>query len=401
VKTIEQLLEEESPKLLSCVHCGLCLDVCPTYQFSGNESNSPRGRIATWRAIAEGRLEQSEMADFYTNECVGCLACMTACPAKVPYADLLAEIRGQRVKDGMPVDWRIKIVHKLLPHTQLFQWLNLPLRLLRSTGIPLHKFIFQGKPALFQSTASYVKKLMEVYKPTGPKVAFLTGCLVEAAFREINFATVRTLIANNVQVFIPTSQACCGAVHEHAGLPGKEELDEKNRLAFDSLGVDVVLTNSAGCGLALGHSIKTKQQDVLSFLNSLSLERGKPVDSEHLFMDMPCHLYHGQRVHNPPDQVFEAIGNSWSLAPDAERCCGSGGTYNVTHPHNSVEILTKKSCFLNETPYKHCTLTTANHVCMMQWSSAMATGLVKKKVDVKHVVQLLDQSYLNAGIYNH
>ncbi len=400
MKSVEELLKEETPKLLSCVHCGLCLDVCPTYQLSGNEINSPRGRVATWRAISEGRLQHSAETDFYTDECVGCLACMTACPAKVPYSELLAETRQARVAAGVSADWRIRLVGKLLPHKQLFNTMNLPLRIIRALGIPVHKFMFSGKPPVFQSTAAYARQLMEQHRPTGPRAALLTGCLMEGAFREINFATVRTLVANNVQVEIPEDQGCCGAVHEHAGLPGREELEERNRKAFDSLGVDVVLTNSAGCGLALGHAIKSKQQDVLSFLNSLPLKKGLPIDSEHLFMDMPCHLYHGQKVQSPPAKVFEAIGNSWSLAPESERCCGSGGTYNVTHPENSQEILTKKSAFLNETPFKHCTLTTANHVCMMQWNSAMATGLVKKSVDVKHVIQLLDASYQKAGVYS-
>lgn len=399
MKTVEELLQEETPKLLACVHCGLCLDVCPTYRLSGNEINSPRGRVQTWRAIAEGRLETSPETDFYTEECVGCLACMTACPAKVPYSDLLAETRARRVSEGYSPDWRVRIAGSLLPYTRLFQVLNLPLRVARSLGLPLHKFMFKGKPPVFQSTAAYTRRLMEKHQPTGPKVSLLTGCLMEGAFREINFATVRTLIANNVQVIIAEDQVCCGAVHEHAGLPGREELEEKNRRAFDSLDVELVLTNSAGCGLALGHAINSRQQDLLSFLNQLPLKQGAQLDTEHIFMDMPCHLYHGQRVHNPPDKVFEAIGNSWSLAPDAERCCGSGGTYNVTHPENSQQILREKSAFLNQTPYGKCTLTTANHVCMMQWNSAMATGMVKKKVDVKHVVQLLDESYEKAGIY--
>ncbi len=398
MKSVEELLQQETPKLLACVHCGLCLDVCPTYQISGNEINSPRGRVATWRAIDEGRIERSAESDFYTEECVGCLACMTACPAKVPYGELLAEARAQRYRDGMPVDWRVKAAGALLPYTGLFQLMNLPLRVLRSLGIPLHKFMFKGKPPVLQSTAAYARKLMERHRPTGPKVSLLTGCLMEGAFREINYATVRALTANNVQVVIPEDQACCGAVHEHAGLPGMEELGERNRKAFDSLGVDAVLTNSAGCGLALGHALKSTQMDVLSFLNELELKKGKPLDTEHIFMDMPCHLYHGQGVHSPPEKVFEAIGNSWSLAPDAERCCGSGGTYNVTHVENSQQILREKSAFLNDTPYSHCTLSTANHVCMMQWNSAMATGLVKKRVDVKHVVQLLDESYQRAGV---
>ncbi len=401
MKSVEELLQQEKPKLLACVHCGLCLDVCPTYQLSGNEINSPRGRVATWRAIDEGRIDISPETDFYTEECVGCLACMTACPAKVPYGDLLAENRARRVSQGMPVDWKVRIAGNLVPYTGLFQFLNLPLRMLRRLGLPLHKFMFQGKPPVFQSTASYARQLMERHRPGGPKVALLTGCLMEAAFREINFATVRALIANNVQVLVPQGQVCCGAVHEHAGLAGKEELDEQNSEAFDSLGVDAVVTNSAGCGLALRHALKkTQQRDVLGFLNELPLKPGASVDTQHIYHDMPCHLYHGQQVQTPPEKVFEAIGNSWSLAPDAERCCGSGGTYNITHAENSQQILRDKSAFLNEAPHDHCTLSTANHVCMMQWNSAMATGMVKKKVDVRHVIQLLDESYQRAGLYD-
>lgn len=400
MKSFAELVKEKPPKLLSCVHCGICLDVCPTYQISGDENNSPRGRLAHWRAISEQRLQAGECTDFYLSECLGCLACETACPPKVLYGELLNEARQVRVAAGAPVDWRLRALALILPRTRLFQALYLPLRLLRRSGLHFHRFFFPGRPAIFQSTAAYARRLMRRKKPDGPQVALFTGCLMEAAFREINFATVRVLVANNLRVVVPPEQACCGAVLEHTGLPGGARLAERNRRAFDGLDeVAAVLTNAAGCGLTLGRALRKPTRDVLVFLNQLDLRPGRPLATDHLYLDLPCHLVHGQKVSAPPEKVLAAIGNSWSLAPEAERCCASGGTYNLTHPENARAILKEKSDFLNHTPHEHCTLVTTNHVCMMQWHSAVATGLVKKPVAVKHLVQVLDEAYVNQGVY--
>jgi len=397
--TFEDLFAREMPKLMNCVHCGLCLEHCPTYRLTGDESNSPRGRLAIWRALAEKRIDVSAETDFYTDDCVGCLACQTVCPANVPYGDLLYEARRNRVANGKPVHGLLRLAGSAVQHRTWFNVLNAPVRALRRIGVPLHRFLFAGNPSVTQSTADYAARIMQQLRPDGPTVALFTGCLMEGVFREINFATVRVLAANNVRIVIPEAQGCCGALLEHAGLAGKDALDDANRAAFDQLDVDCVITNAAGCGLALGHALTAPTRDLTSFLNELDLRTGRPLPTDHLYYDIPCHLYHGQQIKDAPARVFEAIGSDWSLAPMADRCCGSGGTYNVTNAENAELIISEKSAFLSDAKHAHCTLVTANHVCMMQWHSAISRAGLRSRVSVQHLVQALDQAYDRAGVY--
>ena len=389
----EELMAAEHPKLLNCVHCGLCLDECPTYRLTGVEANSPRGRLALWRAEWESRLAPSKDADFYTDECVGCLACVSACPANVPYGDLLIEKRAQMTAAGRGGNWQDRLIAPLLLHSRLFQALSFPLRLSRRLGLRLQRFFFPGDPALFEGTAAYAARVNAALQPSGPSVALLTGCLMEGAFRELNAATVRVLAVNGFQVSVPEGQACCGAMHEHAGLAeDKALLDARNRAAF--AGAEIVLTNSSGCGLGLRHAIGAKQRDLVDFLNLHDPKPGAPLDWEHVYYDFPCHAYHGLGLRNAPGNLFKAAGldAQWTLAPEADRCCGSGGSYFVTHAENAKGILDEKSAFLKDIPYQAPVLVTANHVCMMQWSQV-------KGLRVKHAVQMLDESYRKAGYY--
>lgn len=384
----------ERDLLTSCVHCGLCLEVCPTYQLSGDENNSPRGRLRLWREEADGRLAPDEWTATYTEECVGCLACETACPANVPYGALLEHTRHQHVAAGRArVSTRLQIAAKLAARPHFFSWLMTPIRLLRRAKILPHKLLFAGKPALAESTAAYARRRMALHKPTGPRVALLTGCLMEAVFREINFATIRVLIENNVQVIVPESQTCCGAMHEHLGVGGTETLQEQNRRVFKSTNVDTVVCNSSGCGLAISKTLTGQNRvvDVLEFLAELGPKRRDPVMADaRVYVDLPCHLIHGQRSHGIPKSVLDATGYQWELAPMARDCCGSGGVYNLQRPENAREILRRKSEFLEAASGDPVILATSNHVCMMQWHSAAKLGLVQRPYDVRHVIQLLD-----------
>jgi glycolate oxidase iron-sulfur subunit len=275
----------------------------------------------------------------------------------------------------------------------LFNLAMLPARLMRNLGIPVHKFLFKGRPGLLQSTAAYARELMRRHQPTGPRVAFLTGCLMEATFREINFATVRVLIENNVQVFIPEEQTCCGAFQEHTGLEGAEALHEQNRQAFLSKDFDVVVSNSSGCGYALGRALAPERpvRDVLAFLGELGpVKRDRGNTGARLYVDLPCHLVHGQKLPGIPKNVLDATGYRWELSPNASDCCGSGGVYNIQKPENARAILAGKSSFLNNAEGAPVILGTSNHVCMMQWHSAGATGLVTRPYETRHIVQLLD-----------
>lgn len=379
--------------LSSCVHCGFCLEVCPTYQLTGDENNSPRGRLRLWREEAEGRLAPDLQTDFYTSECVGCLACETVCPAGVPYADIFEKTRHDHVATGrFQPKWELRAAFLAIKHPALFNLAMLPVRALRGLGCLTHPLVFPGRPAAMKSTAAYARQLMEEKKPSGPSVALLTGCLMEAMFREINFATVRVLIENNVQVLIPEGQGCCGAFQEHTGLGGGEDLRERNRHAFSPLKVDAVVSNSAGCGLALKKTLgdAIEYRDVLGFLSEIGPVQRKRAhaDQTRVHVDLPCHLVHGQKVDGIPANVLDATGYHWQLAPRAKDCCGSGGIYNIQKPDNAREIIAQKSAFLDEAEGNPLVLATSNHVCMMQWHSARS--LVRRPFQVRHVIQLLD-----------
>lgn len=384
----------ERDLLTSCVHCGFCLEVCPTYQLSGDENNSPRGRLRLWREEADGRLAPDPWTVAYTQDCVGCLACESACPANVPYGEILEQTRHAHVAAGRTqTPFKLRIAAALASRPWLFNLAMTPARLLRRWGILPHRFLFAGQPAATQSTASYAQQLMTQHRPTGPRVALLTGCLMEAVFREINFATVRVLIENNVQVCVPRDQGCCGAMQEHLGLDGVDQLREQNRKAFNSYDVDCVVCNSSGCGLATSKALRgdVPVRDVLDFLGEQKLvQRNRPQNKARVYVDLPCHLIHGQKLAGIPKSVLDATGYQWELAPQARDCCGSGGVYNLQQPENAKEILARKSAFLNDAIGDPVILATSNHVCMMQWNSARSSGLVNRPYSVQHVIQLLD-----------
>ncbi len=383
------------PELLtSCVHCGFCLEVCPTFQASGDENNSPRGRLRLWREEAAGQLPPDPWTASYTGDCVGCLACEPACPANVPYGEILEQVRHEHVQTGRSRPrLLLRAAAWLAARPALFSAAMLPVRWLRRRRLAPHRMLFPGQPATTLSTAQYARQLMEQHRPTGPRAALLTGCLMDAVFREINFATIRVLIENNVQVVIPESQGCCAAMHEHLGLDDVERLRAVNQDAFQTANVDVVLANSAGCGLATRRTLNglLPVRDVLEFLAEIGPVRrtGRP-ESARVWLDLPCHLVHGQRSPGIPAAVMDATGYAWQLAPGARDCCGSGGVYNLQRPAAAREILQKKSAFLNAAAGEPLILATSNHVCMMQWHSAAAAGFVHKPFSVKHVIQLLD-----------
>lgn len=391
------LKAQESDPLRACVHCGLCLESCPTYRLTGDENNSPRGRLLLWRAEEEGTLEPDPWTDFYTDECVGCLACEPVCPANVPYNRILQHTRRKLNATGRArVRWHLRLAARAVRFPKLFNLLMLPARALRKMGALPHPMVFGGHPAVLQSTASLARELVAQRNPTGPTVALLTGCLMEALFREINHATVRVLVENNVRVLVPDGQGCCGAFHEHTGLPGVDALFEGNRKAFGDMEVDCVVTNSAGCGLALQEALKelVPVRDVLGFLGELELvQRERKDRSQRLFVDLPCHLVHGQKEAGIPENVLNATGFDWELAPCATDCCGSGGVYNIQKPENARAILREKAAFLDDLPDDVSPiLATANHVCMMQWQTAHS--FIKTPFSVRHIIQLLDTEVL-------
>lgn len=378
--------------LTSCVHCGLCLEVCPTWQLSGDENNSPRGRLRLWREEAEERIPQDPWTARYTEECVGCLACESACPANVPYGEILEQQRADHVSKGRTrINPLLRLAAALAARPRLFSAVTVPLRILRRLGFSQHRNLFPGQPSILLSTADYARTLMQKHQPSGPLAALQVGCLMESAFREINFATVRVLIENNFRVIVPEQQECCGAVQSHLGLPAPQSSANECTLARSN--PDVIVTNSSGCGLALQHSLNNEVpvRDVIDLLSDVAPHQRTPQHPEaHVYIDLPCHLVHGQRVQGFSENVLNATGLPWEYAPQAADCCGSGGVYHLQQPQNATRILQEKSRFLNEAKGQPPILATSNHVCMMQWYSAGKNGLVHRPFLVKHLIQLLD-----------
>ncbi len=377
-------------QLNSCIHCGLCLDACPTYRLAGDENNSPRGRLHLWKSVETGRLEMDALVGFYSDECVGCLACEPVCPANVPYRQMLERVRGAQVERGKRLPTSVTLAGRLVRHSRWFGRLLAPVRLMRRHGLLRHPLVFPGRPAVGESSAQYARRLMTEHRPDGPRVALFTGCLMDGLFREINFATIRVLVRHNVQVIVPAGQTCCGAFLEHTGLPGVAALAESNRRAFEDADVDAVLVNSAGCGLSLKHVLGgDRVQDVLGYLAGLDLAPAPRRAGTRVFVDLPCHLVHGQRE-TIPAAVLNATGPEWEMAPRADHCCGSGGVYNIVNPENADAILREKCAFLDERPEEEVIVATANHVCMMQWHSGRR--FVHRPYRVAHVIQLLDEA---------
>lgn len=392
-KDSSDLCHQSEPHFSNCTHCGFCLAVCPTYQLTGDENNSPRGRIRLWGDEHAGSLAPNHWTDHYTSECVGCLACETACPAGVPYGHLFEGARRAQVKEKRhEPSALLRMTATTASRPALMRLAALPVRLARWSGLPLHPLLPPGKPAPFETTATYAKRLVRLHQPKGPKVALFTGCLMESVFREINFATVRVLVAHGCRVEIPEQQSCCGAFQDHTGLGGTTDLHAQNRTAFSGEDFDFVVTNSSGCGYALAKTLapKTKVTDVLNLLGNLGVQKRRlPHTKARLYVDIPCHLIHGQKASIPPE-VLDATGIPWEFAPRAHDCCGSGGVYNLEKPENAEAILRSKSAFLNQASGSPVILGTANHVCMMQWHSAGIIGLVRRPYETRHIIQLLD-----------
>ena len=398
MKSFEELITQEKDTLTQCVHCGLCLDECPTYELSGDENNSPRGRLLQWRAMAEGKIEANHTTDHYSDECVGCLACESACPANVPYGDLLASARSQQ-NQRSPRNWKLRFLASLVAKPWLFNLLTLPIRLARQAGLQLHRLIPPGEPEALITSSDYAEKTQVKYANTGPLLDLHVGCLMEGVYREVNFASIRVLAANGFRVRVLEAQTCCGSMHEHEGLAGGKALEKINNECFKI--ANTVVSNSSGCGLSLSKSVNKPVFDPGRILEGTpTLKKGKAQEGLTLFYDQPCHLIHGQRVSELPTRVFQAIGSPWSLAPDSDRCCGAGGAYNLTHQENSDAILKEKAAFLWKAAEKGpVALVTNNHVCMGQWESGKASGLVPPNVRIMHLVQVLDEAYQRAGLY--
>ncbi len=405
-----------SEALAPCVHCGFCLPACPTYLATGDESDSPRGRILLMRGLATGEIDPRDAAlNQHLDACLGCRGCEPACPSGVAYGRGLEGAREVLTNArGLPPAARAVLA--VFRRQALWRPFLAVARWFRATGLP-RRWAGSG-PAGFlmgmlaASRMSGRDKEPSVRPSDGPPVrrtvALFRGCVMDALFPHVHAATRRTLEANGYQVIEVAGQACCGALHDHAGATGDaRELARLNVAAFVTV-ADHVAVNSAGCGAILkdyGHLLGTPEavqfagrvRDVTELLADAGPRPGGPLPLEVAY-DAPCHLQHAQRVHEAPIAVLRAIqGLRVRMLPGADRCCGSAGIFSLVQPAMSRAVLADKIDGLRAADPPPQVVATGNPGCVMQiGAGVLAAGL---PIRVMHPVELLDEAYRAAGLY--
>jgi glycolate oxidase iron-sulfur subunit len=427
-------LISEDPKLLACVHCGLCLEACPTYVVTGDENDGPRGRLYLMRAVAEGRLEtSSDTFERHIDRCLGCRACESVCPAGVEYGSLL---EASRADLSAAKEWR-GVGYKLVRFALRRIWLHparLKLffasarllrdsgfaRLLRKSGIA-NLFSKRGgfALALLESSAGSQRKNSkrssepQVTTAKGTAILF-TGCVGEGLFARVNRATERVLKVNGIEVKAPSAQVCCGALHAHAGdLEGARILARKNIEAFGGENETTIVTNAGGCGAMLatyGHLLaddpafrerayefSRRIRDIGQELERLGPVKTGTVADASVTYDASCHLMYGQKAAAASLGMLDSIENL-CVVPlmGAERCCGGAGIYNLLEPDLSDQVLRQKVEHIKESGAK--TVATGNPGCQMQIGAGLCLAGIP--INVCHPIELLDEAYRRAGLYD-
>jgi len=446
--TLAATLQGEEDKLLACIHCGLCLEACPTYVITGDENDGPRGRLYLMRAVGEGRLpNDSQSFERHIDRCLGCRACEQVCPAGVEYGQLLETARAELFSSAKQRGLSYKALRFALKHIWLhparLRFAFAVARLLRDTGVAgvLLKFgvarilsrRFEFGLALLQSSKSNPKTKLVVEgqkrslddeRPTAKKAnkqnssansaMLFTGCVGEGLFSRVNKATARVLEMNGIGANLPDKQVCCGALHAHAGdLAGARALARQNIEVFSHNENLPIVTNAGGCGAMLasyGHLLSGDEtfaeaarrfseriRDISQQLKSVGAKTGSSITAEPVTYDASCHLLYGQHAGEAPLEMLAAISElNFVRLQESERCCGGAGIYNLLEPDLSREVLAEKLANIKASGAE--ILVTGNPGCQMQIGAGAFLGGMKLKIC--HPVELLDESYARAGMYS-
>lgn len=410
-----------------CMHCGMCLPTCPTYDATKLERNSPRGRIALMRAIADGDLEPTKAFADEMYYCLGCLACETACPAGVEYAHLFEVARAESEKSGTLNNPQRRIIRALT-----LRGIFTRPRLLRAIGRMLWLWQVTGAQALTRKlrlTALLPGKfrtlepqtptvharfsnqqIQQSESPPSPRyrVGMLTGCVQDLAFPDINRDTVDVLIANGCSVETPRVQACCGSLHAHNGeLETSMELARRLLDSFDVFELDAIISNAAGCGShlktygrlladdpkysAIAAEWSKKLKDIHEWISEIGI-RAPASTGERMRVTYheACHLVHGQKITRQPRELLNAVpGLELVELPESTWCCGSAGIYNITQPEMSADLQKRKIDNIRKTGVS--VVATSNPGCHLQ----LVNGAKKEGIDLEIVqpVTLLARAY--------
>lgn len=452
-----------------CIHCGFCLPTCPTYAVLGVEMDSPRGRIYQMQAVADGKLEISDDFIEHMYCCVGCRACETACPSGVQFGKLIEAAREQiqiestsvALQEGPDAGATREYDELLTPTTsatrgslvatilrRFFFDAMLPSRVVLSLVFGSLKVyqrsglqtlvrrvglldVANNLPTPFKGKLKIPEELMdgakgdiipqqlpEITPAIGPRryrVGFISGCIMDQVFHDINEATIRILAANGCEVVTPVQQNCCGALHVHGGEAERgRELAKHNIDTFAHYDVDVIIINSAGCGSTLkeynhllrddsayvqrAEEFSAKVKDISEFLADIEHNQQMGEVKRTVAYHDACHLLHGQKIKQQPRQLLQSIpGITLVNLRESDWCCGSAGIYNLTNQEMGQDLLERKMNNIEATGAD--TIATGNPGCMMQ----IALGARQRGIpmEVVHPIQLLDEAYRTGGLYSH
>lgn len=406
-----------------CIHCGLCLNACPTYRLWNLEADSPRGRIHQMIQVQESHVPITDSFVDHIDKCLDCRACETACPSGVEYGKLVEHARGRIESDYqrpfLSRVFRDIVYRRLLPYPNRIAAAARLLRLYQRSGLQsgarslgiLNLLGLTDRERLLPRIDSsfFFDRIGRLFPAVGPvraRVAFFAGCVANVTFTQLNDATIRVLTANGCEVVVPHEQLCCGALAAHAGVRDiARQLARKNLLAFAQHDVDAIVTNAAGCGSTLkeydhlftpdeteypqARAFARKSRDVTEFLSDLGLSASlKPLPVRVTYQDS-CHLLHGQKVREAPRTLLRSIpGVELVELPYSEICCGSAGVYNVTQTSTSLDLLADKMTNAKST----CAdvIATANPGCLLQLKAG--TQIHQTNQQVAHVIELLDRA---------
>ena len=418
VESLGPIGERMAHAVEKCVHCGFCLPACPTYNVLGEEMDSPRGRIILMKSVLEGDVDLEEALP-YVDRCLGCLGCVTVCPSGVPYGELVTPFRSyaqERRHRSITQRLTRRLALETLPYPQRFRLAAISGQIAR----PLQGLLpeqLRSMLDLLPDSLPPAQPLPEFFPAQGnrrARVALLSGCAQQALAPQINWATLRVLARNGVDVVIPRGQGCCGALALHAGEMALARSQAAHNLRLFPEDVDAVITNAAGCGSGmkeypglflitrdgseeedywqeLAGRFSKKAQDISTFLDGLGIEAppALPQPLKLAYHDA-CHLAHAQSVTEAPRRLLRQIPNL-TLVPilESDLCCGSAGMYNIEQPETAHQLGQRKAQHIVKAGVQ--AVATGNIGCMVQIRAHLAE--LGQSLPVWHTLEVLDRAY--------
>ena len=405
----EHFLDER--KSLACVHCGLCLSACPTYLETGNENDSPRGRIYLMRALQSGRAPLSDTAVRHIDLCLGCRACEVACPSGVQYGELLESTREhieQRYRRSAFQNFLRRVaIEKVFPFSSRMKLALLPARMIRAlrAGSLLPEFAREALSLIPENAReAQLAEVSPAKAPAKGRVGFIRGCVMNVLFGDTNEASIQLLNDAGYDVVTPPRQVCCGALYAHGGnLAEARACARRNIEVFEKQNLDAIIINAAGCGSTLkeyGHllhddtqwseraaAFSAKVKDLTEVLEKSKVQSPR---SKAVTYHDACHLAHAQRITKQPRELLRAVaGNNFVELPESDVCCGSAGSYNLTEPEMAERLQRRKVENILKSGAQ--IVVTTNPGCILQ----IRAGLNKagaEHIEVLHIADFLRRS---------